>query len=85
MSLGSFLMVLGSILAFGFMCFIGGIEFKAGNKGNAMYMAVIGIILLNTAFDIIRPRCCRGRRQAYSQGVASELLDFFDNALFQSL
>ena len=53
MSLGRFLMVLGSILTFGFMCFIGGIEFKAGNKGNAMYMVMIGIILLNTAFDII--------------------------------
>lgn len=53
MSLGRFLMVLGSILAFGFLCFIGGIEFKAGNKGNAMYMAMIGIILLNIAFDNI--------------------------------
>ena len=47
-------MVLGSILAFGLLCFIGCIEFKAGNKGNAVYMAVIGItLLLNTAFDII--------------------------------
>ena len=36
MSLGRFLMVLGSILAFGFMCFIGGIEFKAGNKSNSL-------------------------------------------------
>lgn len=53
MSLGRFLMVLGSILAFGFMCFIGGIELKAGNKSNSFYVCVIGFLLLNTAFDII--------------------------------
>lgn len=46
-------MVLGSILAFGFMCFIGGMEFKAGNKSNSFYVCIIGFLLLNTAFDII--------------------------------
>lgn len=53
MSLGRFLMVFGSILAFGFMCFIGGIEFQAGNKSNSFYVCIIGFLLLNTAFDII--------------------------------
>lgn len=53
MSLGRFLMVLGSILAFGFLCFVGGMEFKAGNKSNSLYVCLTGFILLNTAFDVI--------------------------------
>ena len=53
MTLGRFLMVLGSILAFGLMCFVGGMEFKAGNKSNSLYVCIIGFLLLNTAFDVI--------------------------------
>ena len=53
MSLGRFLMVFGSILAFGFMCFIGGMEFKAGNKSNSFYVCFIGFLLLDTAFKVI--------------------------------
>lgn len=62
MSLGSFLMVLGSILAFGFMCFIGGTDGP-------------GVVVDDG----------RRIRRVSPGAAASELLDFFDNALFQSL
>jgi hypothetical protein len=53
MSIGRFLLVLGSILAFGLICFVSGIEFKAGNKANSFYVFILGFLLLDTVFNNI--------------------------------
>lgn len=54
MSLGRFLMVFGSIFAFGILCFLGGMSFKSGNTGTAIFQIMIGFVgPLNVVFENI--------------------------------
>ena len=46
-------MVLGSILGFGLLCFVAGMEFKNGNSHISLIQIMSGFILLETVFRII--------------------------------
>ena len=52
MTLGRFLMVMAGIFVFGILCFLGGMSFKSGNTGNAVFQVMIGIVgPLNVVFN----------------------------------
>jgi hypothetical protein len=51
MTLCRFLMVMTDIFAFGILCFLGGMSFKSGNTGNAVFQVMLGIVgPLNVVF-----------------------------------
>lgn len=53
MSIGKNLMVLGSILGFGLLCFVAGMEYKNGNSHISLIQIMCGFILLEQVFRII--------------------------------
>ena len=54
MTLGRFLIVMAAIFAFGFLCFLGGMSFKSGNTGTAIFQIMIGFVgPLHVVFDNI--------------------------------
>lgn len=42
-----------SILVFGLLCFVAGVEFKAGNTGISLFQIMIGLMSLNWTFNTL--------------------------------
>lgn len=53
MSVGKVLLIMLSILVFGLLCFVAGVEFKAGNTGISLFQIMIGLMSLNWTFNTL--------------------------------
>ena len=53
MSVCKVLMIMLSILVFGLLCFVAGVEFKAGNTCISLFQIMIGLMSLNWTFNTL--------------------------------